>query len=665
MIHPLVLFATKGALILAATWGAVALLRSAAPALRAALWSVALLVLPITVLPLLGGPSWTPFTGARAPAIEAAPVGEASAEAAWAGGSAVSSPREGVVPANLGASGTASEAAALTAAAGSHAPPSGWSKSYASALPRSPSFDLWIAAWLAGALLLLSRSAWQTRRAAASLLSARRPAPPPLAALAAEAAARLGLRAAPPLFLVDGPTCPCTLGWWRPCVVLPAVAEHFAPARLDAVLLHELEHVRRRDNLVHALARVGAALHWFNPLAWFALRQLARERELAVDEVVVQRDVVAVDYAALLVDCARSLRGLAGVTSMAQPSSIEWRVRRLLAAPPLPPTRLARSLQRGGVAAALLLALAAACAGPRSPDDDPDDPLARIAATRQLARDELRDLHLVVTGQRWDWDAAAGDWKKSEARWHARAWYEGHGAGRFRVDYDPQIVPWHGGARPFSECRYTESWDGTRYRKIDHVWFDGHYQSRVSESREELPKHVPLEGVEAIGGGFDGAELPGDYQFGDESHQLFAPKDFSWTPAMARRAVDIFFGPITVQESDGHVAVKFGHPPHSGYSLDPTRGFATVAADSPIEQWRATGFRRLGEHLWLPTGWERTLRDRYRGSGHERVTVTIDSAGHYAPQDSDAIYSLGDIELGHRTPEPPAGPSFVDLPARE
>lgn len=654
MIHPLVLFATKGALILAATWGAVALLRRAAPALRAALWSVALLVLPITVLPLLGGPSWAPFTRARASAMEAAPVGEASAEAAWARGSAVSSPRDGVVPANLGASGTASEAAMLTAAAGSHAPPSGWSKSYASALPRSPSFDLWFAAWLAGALLLLSRSAWQTRRAAASLLSARRPAPPPLAALAAEAAARLGLRAAPPLLLVDAPTCPCTLGWWRPCVVLPAVAEHFAPARLDAVLLHELEHVRRRDNLVHALARVGAALHWFNPLAWFALRQLVRERELAVDEVVVQRDVVAVDYAALLVDCARSLRGLAGVASMAQPSSIERRVRRLLAAPLLPPTRLARSLQRGGVAAALLLALAAACAGPRSPDDDPNDPLARIAATRQLARDELRDLHLVVTGQRWDWDAAAGEWKKSEARWHARAWYEAHGAHRFRVDYDPQIVPWHGGARPFSECRYTESWDGTRYRKIDHVWFDGHYQSRVSESREELPKHVPLEGVEE----------PGGFVFDDGTHRLYAPNDFGCTPALARRW-SVLGSPVTLQESDGRIAVSIGGVTTTRFMLDPTRGFATEGIDSPMERWRATGFRRLGDHLWLPTAWERTPVGRSLENGAPRVTVTIDSAGHYAPEDADAIYSLGDIVLGHRTPAPPAGPSFVDLPARE
>ncbi len=654
MIHPLVLFATKGALILAATWGAVALLRRAAPALRAAPWSVALLVLPITVLPLLGGPNWALFTGARAPAMAAAPVGEASAEAAWARRSAVSSPRDGVVPANLGASGTASEAAALTAVAGSHAPPSGWSKSYASALPRSPSFDLWIAAWLAGALLLLSCSAWQTRRAAASLLSARRPAPPPLAALAAEAAARLGLRAAPPLFLVDAPTCPCTLGWWRPSVVLPAVAQLFAPARLDAVLLHELEHVRRRDNLVHALARVGAALHWFNPLAWFALRELARERELAVDEVVVQRDVAAVDYAALLVDCARSLRGLAGVTSMAQPSSIERRVRRILAAPLLPPTRLSRSLQRGGVAAALLLALAAACAGPRSPDDDPNDPLARIAATRQLARDELRDLHLVVTGQYWDWDATAGDWKKSEARWHARAWYEGYGEQRFRVDYDPQIVPWHGGARPFSECRYTVGWDGTRYRKIDHVWFEGLYQSRVSESRERFPDNVPLEGIEA----------PRSTMFGDGTFRLMAPNDFIVTPALARKAA-AFDCPVALKETEGFLEATIGESTAARYELDPTRGFATVALDSPMETWRATGFRRLGDHLWLPTGWDRTPRGRYRGNGFSRVTVTIDSAGHYAPRDDDAIYSLEDLVLGRRTPTPPAGPSFVDLPARE
>lgn len=639
MNHPLALLALKGALLLAAALIGCSLLRRSPPALRAALWSVALLVLPITVLPLLGGPSWAPFAGARARAAAAEPVGEASAEAALAGGSAVPSPSDAVVPESLGAS---------------VAPPSGGSKRYASALPLVPRFDIWIAAWLAGALLLLSRSAWLTRRAAASLLSTRRPAPQALTDLVAAAAARLGLRAAPPLFLVNAPTCPCTLGWWRPCVVLPAVAEHFAPTRLEAVLLHELEHVRRRDNLVHALARVGAALHWFNPLAWFALRELARERELAVDEVVVQRDVAAVDYAALLVDCARSLRGLSGVTSMAQPSSIERRVRRLLAAPLLPPTRLARSLQRGGVAAALLFALAAACAGPREPDDDRNDPLARIAATRQLARDELRDLHLVVTGQYWDWDATAGDWKKSEARWHARAWYEGHGAGRFRVDYDPQIVPWHGGARPFSECRYTESWDGTRYRKIDHVYFEGLYQSRLSESREEFPKYVPLEGIEG----------PGGFVFDDGTHRVYAPNDFGGTPALARRW-SALGSPVTLLESDGRIAVTIGGDTSTRFVLDPSRGFATEAVESPMERWRATGFRRLGDHLWLPTGWERTPVGRSLESGAPRVTVTIDSAGYYAPQDADAIYSLEDLVLGRRTPTPPAGPSFVDLPARE
>lgn len=67
------------------------------------------------------------------------------------------------------------------------------------------------------------------------------------------------------------------------------------PAQLDradqaeAVLAHELAHIRRADWLFLALSRVAVALFWFNPLVWMIARELERLSEQAVDEAVVRR----------------------------------------------------------------------------------------------------------------------------------------------------------------------------------------------------------------------------------------------------------------------------------------------------------------------------------------------------------------------------------------
>ena len=59
------------------------------------------------------------------------------------------------------------------------------------------------------------------------------------------------------------------------------------PAR-QAVLLHERTHIRRRDPLVKPLFYAVVCLHWFNPLAWLALRAFEHDMEAACDEAAVQ-----------------------------------------------------------------------------------------------------------------------------------------------------------------------------------------------------------------------------------------------------------------------------------------------------------------------------------------------------------------------------------------
>ncbi|MGC1305060.1 MAG: M56 family metallopeptidase, partial [Caulobacteraceae bacterium] len=60
---------------------------------------------------------------------------------------------------------------------------------------------------------------------------------------------------------------PGLVGIWRPVLLLPeGIATQLAPAEVDAILAHELSHLRRRDNLTAAMHMLVEALFWFHPL---------------------------------------------------------------------------------------------------------------------------------------------------------------------------------------------------------------------------------------------------------------------------------------------------------------------------------------------------------------------------------------------------------------
>ena len=102
-----------------------------------------------------------------------------------------------------------------------------------------------------------------------------------------QACRRLDLTARPRLLATDAVSMPCTTGWVRPILLLPADAPAWTAARRDVVLLHELAHIRRGDILSHRFTQVVSALHWFNPLVWLAARRVHAEAERASDELVL------------------------------------------------------------------------------------------------------------------------------------------------------------------------------------------------------------------------------------------------------------------------------------------------------------------------------------------------------------------------------------------
>ena len=157
---------------------------------------------------------------------------------------------------------------------------------------------------------------------------------------------------------------PVTWGTRRPVLLLPLGAERWSAARLEAVVRHELAHVGRGDVRLQFLADLLCALHWFDPLAWYAAHRMRVEREHACDDEVLAAGARPSDYATELLVLARRFREerLAGV-AMARRGGLRDRLESVL--DERRRRGESRGARRGIHAAALLFALPLAAFTPR------------------------------------------------------------------------------------------------------------------------------------------------------------------------------------------------------------------------------------------------------------------------------------------------------------
>ncbi len=179
---------------------------------------------------------------------------------------------------------------------------------------------------LAGGLALVAR--WKRRRLQPASLELQQR----LVALAQ----RLGVRRAIALRIAPGADTPAVIGWLRPVVLLPASAlSGLAPAQLEAVLAHELAHVRRHDYMVNLLQSIAETLLFYHPAVWYVSHQIRVEREYCCDDDAIASCGDAMTYASALADL-ETLRhsvpafAMTAVGSGRGRSSLLHRVRRLL-----------------------------------------------------------------------------------------------------------------------------------------------------------------------------------------------------------------------------------------------------------------------------------------------------------------------------------------------
>ena len=142
--------------------------------------------------------------------------------------------------------------------------------------------------WLVGLLLTLWIMITLAHRLTARVARRRLVTEPSVLELFEQCKQEMGVSTWLPLMvspLVSGPTL---LGFVRPRLLLPPwLLDHASRSDLRNILLHELAHVKRSDILTGWLFDIVLALHWFNPILWWARRRMTADRELACDARVL------------------------------------------------------------------------------------------------------------------------------------------------------------------------------------------------------------------------------------------------------------------------------------------------------------------------------------------------------------------------------------------
>ena len=196
----------------------------------------------------------------------------------------------------------------------------------------------WIVmAWFAGAAAFSIRlaggwfSATRLRAAGAS------PAPPEWQQALGRLIARMRVTRPVRLLvstMVDNPT---VIGWLRPVILTPAgLLAGLPPEQVEALLLHELAHIRRHDFLINFLQGVAESVLFYHPAVWWISRQIRIEREHCCDDLAAAASGSVLTYARALAELESARPAHRQAVLAASGGSLAGRIRRLIHPAPPP-----------------------------------------------------------------------------------------------------------------------------------------------------------------------------------------------------------------------------------------------------------------------------------------------------------------------------------------
>lgn len=320
----LIHFIWQGALIGLLAALALAALRRSAADVRYVVGAIALSLM--ATMPIVTGvQTWRTVTAARA---DAGPVGQplaspgavalndsqapggSSLASGGSGGTRVSEPE----PAASGATG----AWRITRPAGIE-----------------PWLPVFVLTWLVGVVLLTLRllGGWlwvQRMKAHAANAAAHE-----LQVMVERLSRRLHISRNVRLLQSPGVDVPTVIGWIKPVILLPMSAlAGLSSSQIEAILAHELAHIRRHDYLVNLLQTLLETLLFYHPAVWWLSRRIRAERENCCDDLAVSLCGDPVAYARALADLEERRGAPVHLALAATGGPLLHRVRRLLLAAP-------------------------------------------------------------------------------------------------------------------------------------------------------------------------------------------------------------------------------------------------------------------------------------------------------------------------------------------
>jgi len=200
-----------------------------------------------------------------------------------------------------------------------------------------PSPDSWqavlpwlVAAWFSGVLALSVRLVGGWRVAARLRSTGVRPAQPEWHQRLETLISRVGVSRPVRLLISPLVEVPTVVGWLRPVILAPVGAlTGLPPAHIEALLAHELAHIRRYDYLVNMLQSVAEAVLFYHPAVWWISGQIRAERELCCDDLAVKASGDVATYVHALAELESYRHARSGHALAANGGSLLNRIRRL------------------------------------------------------------------------------------------------------------------------------------------------------------------------------------------------------------------------------------------------------------------------------------------------------------------------------------------------
>lgn len=120
-------------------------------------------------------------------------------------------------------------------------------------------------------------------------------------------AAQMGIVRPVQIWMSEFVSSPVTIGYIKPLVLLPLAAiNHLSQSQVEAVILHELSHIKRSDYLINLITRIIQTVLYFNPFVKAFAAIIEREREKHCDEIVLQFQYEPHGYASALLELEKA-----------------------------------------------------------------------------------------------------------------------------------------------------------------------------------------------------------------------------------------------------------------------------------------------------------------------------------------------------------------------